>query len=209
MKKIIIDNQLEQKSIYVTKNHSYYKHLKFVIYQSDIVAKDILSKNTKSEYNGVTRFLPFISGKSVFLNISTINLDNSNDFEIRTQKTKNKYDFNNPRENEKVVDLKYEHVHLSSIFEKQFINWWETNIKNKISYKYNGLNNANSICQFARQVRNSFGHSKINVTTNNCAEPIWNGLNLKNNNGEDIFKVLSIADLINLWIEFEKEELQN
>ena len=200
-------DNLVQESIFINSNYSFYKHLKFVIYQSDLVAKEILSKNVSSEYNGITRLLPLISGKAVYLNKSLINLDNTEDFEIRIETLENQYDFENTAENEKVVDLKYEHIHFSSIFEKQFISWWEEDIKNRVNRKYNGLKNANSICQFARQVRNSFGHSGINVTVNNCTEPVWNGLNLKANNGIDIYSVLSIADLINLWLEFEHNEL--
>jgi hypothetical protein len=63
------------------------------------------------------------------------------------------------------------------------------------------------MCQFATQIRNSFGHSQVNVTANNCADPIWNGLNLKNKNGKNIYSFISIAGFINFWIEFEKNEL--
>jgi hypothetical protein len=181
--------------------------LKLVINQSDLVAKDMLSKNANAKYNGIVRLMPIISRKAVYLNKNLINLNNSEDFEIRIESQKKQYDFENPAENEKVVDLEFEHIHLSSIFEKQYINWWEEDVKNTINQKYNGIKNANSICQFARQVRNSFGHSKISVTAENCTDPIWNGLNLKNKNGKDIYEVLSIADLINLWIDFENEEL--
>jgi hypothetical protein len=52
-----------------------------------------------------------------------------------------------------------------------------------------------------------FGHSQVNVTVSNCPYPIWNGLNLKNCNGQNIHSLLTIADFINFWIEFENLEL--
>ncbi|SDM02548.1 hypothetical protein [Kriegella aquimaris] len=203
------NNNLVMKWISIKSDYSFYTHLKLVIIQSDLVAKEILSKSVNSEYNGITRFLPIISRKAVYLNKNIINLDNTEDYEIGIKTQENQYDFENPAQKGKVVDLAHEHIHLSSIFEKQFINWWEEDIKNRIHEKYNGLKNASPICQFTRQVRNSFGHSGINVTANNCMDPIWNKLNLKATNGIDIYAVLSIADLINLWIEFEHDEVIN
>lgn len=68
-------------------------------------------------------------------------------------------------------------------------------MKERVLSKYQILNNVNSFCQYARQIRNSVGYSKINVTVTNCDEPIWNGLNLKLNNGMDIYSIMTILQL--------------
>ncbi len=88
-----------------------------------------------------------------------------------------------------------------------YMEWWEKEVKDIIISQYGGLKKANSICQFARQIRNAFAHSKINITVEACSDPIWKGLNLLEHNGKNLTDLLTTADFINFWIEFEEAEL--
>lgn len=197
-------HQIEQ--FYVKSTLSFYKNLKFVIKQADIVNKEIFSRENRS-YNGIFSLEAFVSKKTVFCNANLIDFNNQDDYEIQLQEQVGNIDIQNPESDQTVVSIVYEHEQFTSVLEKQFIKWWEEDVKDRIVVKYGELKNANSMCQFARQIRNSFGHSQVNVTAHNCPDPIWNGLNLKKNNGKNIYTLLTVADLINFWIEFEESEL--
>ena len=195
------------EQFYIQSTFSFYKNLKFVIKQADIVNKEIFSRENKN-YNSIFSLEAFVSQKTVFCNANLIDFNNNDDyFEIQLQQQVGNIDIQNPESNQTVVSIVYEHEQFTSVLEKQFIKWWEEDVRDKIITKYGELKNANSMCQFARQLRNSFGHSKINVTANNCLDPVWNGLNLRNNNGKNIYTLLTVGDIINFWIEFEKSEL--
>ncbi len=194
------------ETFFIKPGFSYYQNLKFVIKQGDLVNKEI-SYREKTQYNGVFSLISSISEKTVFCNADLIDFGNQGEYEIERQKQNGNYDVEKPESNQIVMPIIFEHEQFTSVLEKQFIKWWEKDVKDKIISKYGQLKDANPICQFARQIRNSFGHSGINVTTNNCADPIWNGLNLKNRNGQNIHSLVSIADFVNFWIEFEQIEL--
>ena len=191
---------------FIKANFSFYKNLKFIIKQGDIVNKEIFSRKER-EYNGIYALEALISEKSVFCNSNLIDFENNNEYEIQRQEQEGPIDIINPESNQTVVSIIYEFEQFTSVLEKQFIKWWEEDVKNRIITKYGDLKKASSICQFARQIRNSFGHAQINITVNNCPDPIWNSLNLKNYNGQNIYSLLTVADFINFWIEFEQEEL--
>ena len=191
---------------FIESNFSYYENLKFIIKQADIVNKEIFSIEQK-EYNGVFALESYISGKTVFCNANLIDFKSQSNYEIQRQNQDGNYDVEKPEINQTVISIVYEHEQFTSVLENQFIKWWEEDILHRIISKYGQLKNANSICQFARQIRNSFGHSKVNVTANNCVDPIWNGLNLKNKNGQNIYSLMTVADFVNFWIEFEKTEI--
>lgn len=194
------------EQVFINESFSYYNGLKHVIKQADLINKEIFSKNDKP-YNGIFSLLSHISKKTVFCNINLIDFSNTDDYEIQRQIQDGIYSESRAESNHKIIDLIYEHEQFTSVLEKQFIKWWEEDIKERVTQKYNGIRNANSVCQFARQIRNAFGHSQINITVSNCDDPIWNGLNLKDNNGKNIYEIMSIADFINFWIEFEQLEL--
>ncbi|MFV7233890.1 hypothetical protein [Flavobacterium sp. ZB4R12] len=194
----------------ITSEHSFYKQLKVIIKQADLVTREIFNVNSNpNPFNGILLLENKISNRIVCFNSNLINFSNSDTFEIERQIKIDDFDVSAVANNQRIIDLVYEHEQLSSVIETQFINWWEENIKNFVVTKYSKMEKANSICQFARQIRNGFGHSGISINVNNCPDPIWNSLNLKNYQGEKIFSLITIADLINFWIEFEEVELNN
>jgi hypothetical protein len=197
-------NPIEQ--IFVGENNTFYKELKTVIKQAELVSLDIFAKNNQ-EFNGIQLFQSNISEFNVGINSNIIDFS-SNDqlYEIQRQKIVENED-DEIKVKHKIISLTYEHNQLATVIEKQFLNWWENKVKDIIHTKYNGLNNANSLCQFARQLRNSFGHSKINITINIQNQPIWKDINLIEYNGRNIFEVVSFADIVNFWVEFERVEL--
>src|SRR5690554_2177850 len=193
----------------ITENISFYKHLKSIIRQDYLVSKEFFYENEKP-FNPIKILVAFISEKTICFNPELININNVYPYEIERQiqigsgKVEN---VNNKIIN--VVDATPEYQQLCRLAEKQFIDWWENGVGGKIKEKYGSLNNANSKCQFARQLRNAFAHSKINVDQNlKCPEPIWNYLNLKKFYGHQVFELMSLGDLVNFWIDFEETELR-
>lgn len=193
----------------VTKRHSFYKQLKSIIRQDFLVSKEIFDENQKP-FNPVKVLVAFISEKTICFNPDLININNSNDYEIERQIQIGSGNIENVNsENFSVVSAIPEYEQICSLVEKQFIDWWETDVSQRIKTKYGKLDNANSRCQFARQLRNAFGHSKINIHQNlQCADPIWQYLNLKKFSGQKVFELMSLGDLVNFWIEFEETELK-
>ncbi|WP_159086024.1 hypothetical protein [Flavobacterium faecale] len=205
--KIPNDIYIPEKYI-VTENHSFYKELKYIIRQDYLISKQIFEEN-QNKFNPIKILVAFISEKTVCLNPNLIDINNLNSYEIQRQ-----IQIGNP--NLAKIDRAFstvsaipEYEQLCSLAEKQFIDWWEEKICPKIILKYGKLNLANSKCQFARQLRNAFAHSKINIDKNLKCEikPVWQYLNLKEFNGEKVFDLMSLGDLINFWIEFEETEL--
>lgn len=198
-------NPIEQ--IFVSENNTFYKELKTVIKQAELVSLEIFSKDNQ-EFNGIQLFQCNISEFNVCINSNIIDFSSKDkSYEIQRQKIVENEDYKIDFKH-KTISLTYEHNQLATVIEKQFINWWESKVKDIIHKKYNGLNNANSLCQFARQLRNSFGHSKINITINIQNQPIWKDINLIEFNGQNIFEIVSFADIVNFWVEFEKIELE-
>ena len=193
----------------VPKRHSFYKQLKSIIRQDFLVSKEIFDENQKP-FNPVKVLVAFISEKTICFNPDLININNSNDYEIERQIQIGSGNIENVNsENFSVVSAIPEYEQICSLVEKQFIDWWETDVSQRIKTKYGKLDNANSRCQFARQLRNAFGHSKINIHQNlQCADPIWQYLNLKKFSGQKVFELMSLGDLVNFWIEFEETELK-
>lgn len=197
-------NPIEQ--IFVRNENTFYKELKTVIKQAELVSTEIFSKN-KKEFNGTQLLQCNISEYNVGVNSNIIDFSSNNkSYEIQRQKIVCRED-DEIKAKHRIINITYEHEQLSTVIEKQFLNWWENKIKDIIYSKYGRLNNANEMCQFARQLRNSFGHSKINITVDIPNQPTWKGTNLIHYNGHNIFEVISFADIINFWIEFERAEL--
>lgn len=192
----------------VTENHSFYKHLKCIIRQDYLVSKEIFEES-KKEFSPIKILPAFISEKTVCFNAELININNSNSYEIERQLQIGSANLHKISGDFIAVSAIPEYDQLCSFAEKQFINWWEEKVCQKIILKYGKLNLANSQCQFARQLRNAFGHSKINIDAKLRCEisPVWQYLNLKEFQGQKIFDLMSLGDLVNFWIEFEKTEL--
>lgn len=191
----------------VTENHSFYRHLKSIIRQDYLISKEIFEEN-KKDFNPIKILPAFISEKTICINPILIDINSSNPYEIERQIQIGKASEEKINDNFTIVSAIPEYEQLCSLAEKQFINWWEESVCQKIIIKYGRLNYANSKCQFARQLRNAFGHSKINVDENlKCEEPIWQYLNLKNFSGQKIFDLMTLGDLINFWLDFEETEL--
>ncbi|MBD0723902.1 hypothetical protein B6A10_01775 [Flavobacterium sp. L1I52] len=192
----------------ITESHTFYKQLKSVIRQDYLISKEIFEENQKL-FNPIKILAAFISEKTICFNPDLININNSEPYEIerQTQIGIGKVE-NINSENFSVVSAIPEYEQLCSLAEKQFIDWWENEVCQRIITKYGGINKANSKCQFARQLRNAFGHSKINIQENlRCVDPIWQYLNLKKFPGQKIFELMSLGDLVNFWIDFEETEL--
>ncbi|MEM0578305.1 hypothetical protein [Flavobacterium polysaccharolyticum] len=197
-------NPIEQ--IFVREDNTFYKELKTIIKQAELVSIEIFSKNNQ-EFNGIQLLQCTISEFNVAVNSNIIDFSNNDkSYEIQRQKIVENED-DEIKVKHKIINLTYEHEQLATVIEKQFLNWWEKKVKKIIHSKYGGLDNANNLCQFARQLRNSFGHSKINITINIQNQPIWKNINLIDYNSRNIFEVVSFADIINFWIEFERIEL--
>ncbi len=197
------------EQIFISKDYSFYKNLKFIIKQAELVQKELFKKNNSRNFNGISALESGISNKTVFINSKLIDFETDKPYELQRQLKVGQLDLEETNSNQTIIDLHYEYEHFVSVLEKQYIKWWEEEVRENITAKYNGLKNASELCQFARQIRNAFGHAEINITVNNCPDPIWNQLNLKEYNGSDIHTILTVADIINLWIEFEKLELKN
>ena len=190
----------------ITKDHSFYKQLKYIIRQDYLISKQIFEENCK-QFNPIKILPAFISEKTVCINSDLIDINNSMPYEIERQIQIGNASADKIIGKATIVSAVSEHEQLCDLAEKQFINWWEEFACQKIISKYKKLNNANSNCQFARQLRNAFGHSKINIDKNlNCDDPIWQYLNLKNFPGQKIFSLMSLGDLINFWIDIEETE---
>lgn len=197
------------EKVFITKDYSFYKNLKFIVKQAELVQKELFRKNNSQNFNGISALESGISNRTVFINSNLIDFESERPYELQRQLKVGQINLKEIKPNQTIIDLHYEYEHFVSVLEKQYIKWWEDGVREKISEKYKGLKNANELCQFARQIRNAFGHADINITTNNCPDPIWNQLNLKEYNGNDIHTILTVADIINFWIEFEKLELKN
>lgn len=205
--KIPNDIYIPEKYI-VTENHSFYKQLKYIIRQDYLVSKEIFEENQNS-FNPIKILTAFISEKTVCFNADLININNTYPYEIERQIQIGSANLEKVAGEFTVVSAIPEYEQLCSLAEKQFINWWEGEVCQKIILKYGKLNLANSRCQFARQLRNAFGHSKINIDEKLKCEidPVWQYLNLKEFQGQNVFDLMSLGDLVNFWIEFEQTEL--
>lgn len=193
----------------VTENLSFYNHLKSVIRQDYLVSKEFFEENGKP-FNPIKILVAFISEKTICFNPDLININNFNPYEIERQIQigSGKLEDVNSK-NISVVNATIEYQQLCSLAEKQFIDWWENGVCIRIKEKYGSLNKANSKCQFARQLRNAFAHSKVNINQNQrCKEPIWQYLNLNSFNGYKVFELMSLGDLVNFWIDFEETEFK-
>jgi len=191
----------EIESVDISKEFSYYEHLKYIIKNGAL----IFNKELGEDFNGIYCFWSCLSDKNVFVNENLIEFKTEDIYEIQRQKRVGIMGRNNRPENSRVIDITYETDMINNVIASRFIEWWEGGVKDIIMSKYDGINKANSICQFARQIRNTFGHSKIYITKRNCPDPIWKGLNLLEHNGGSITDLLTTADFINFWIEFEEE----
>ncbi len=197
-------NPIEQ--IFVKEDNTFYKELKTIIKQAELVSIEIYSKNSQ-EFNGIQLFQCNVSEFNVAVNSNIIDFSSNNkSYEIQRQKIVENDDYK-IKVKHKIINLTYEHEQLATVIEKQFINWWEKKVKNIINIKYGSLDKANNLCQFARQLRNSFAHSKIKIKNNIPNQPIWQNINLIEYNNRNIFEVVSFADIINFWVEFERIEL--
>lgn len=192
----------------VTINHSFYKYLKNIIRQDYLISKEIFEENNQ-KFNPVKILGTYISEKTVCVNGGIIDINNNYSYEIERQIQIGKGSLEKIDREYKVVNAIPEFEQLCSLTEKQFIDWWEESVREKINSKYGKLDKANSMCQFARQLRNAFGHSSIDVYENaKCInDPVWQYLNLKNFPGKKVFDLMTIGDLVNFWIEFEETEL--
>jgi len=152
----------------INKEFSYYEHLKYIIKNGAV----ILNKELGENFNGIYCFGSYLSDKNVFVNENLIEFKTKDIYEIQRQKRVGIMGRNNRPENSRVIDITYETDMINNVIASRFIEWWEGGVKDIIMSKYDGINNANSICQFARQVRNAFGHSKINITKRNCPDPV-------------------------------------
>lgn len=204
--KIPNDIYLPEKYL-VTENHSFYKHLKSIIRQDYLISKEIFEENN-TNFNPIKIFAAFISEKTVCTNSDLIDINTSHSYEIERQIQIGNASVEKINGKFTVVSAIPEYEQLCSLAEKQFINWWEEGACKKIIFKYEKLNQSNSKCQFARQLRNAFGHSKINIDINlKCEDPVWQYLNLKNFPEQKIFDLMTLGDLVNFWIDFEETEL--
>lgn len=199
----LTNNIYDIEYVDINKEFSYYEHLKYIIKNGAV----ILNKELGENFNGIYCFGSYLSDKNVFVNENLIEFKTKDIYEIQRQKRVGIMGRNNRPENSRVIDITYETDMINNVIASRFIEWWEGGVKDIIMSKYDGINNANSICQFARQVRNAFGHSKINITKRNCPDPVWKELNLLEHNGKNLTDLLKPADIINFWLEFESVEL--
>lgn len=206
---MIPNNIYTPEKYVVTNSHTFYKQLKSIIWQDYLISKEIFEKNQKP-FNSIKLLSAYISKNTVCFNPNLININNTDNYEIERQVQIGVGKVNhNIIEDLIIVSAIPEYEQLCMLAEKQFIDWWENEVSHIIELKYKGMNNANSICQFARQLRNAFGHSKVNIKENlKSVDPVWCYLNLKQFNGQKVFDLISLADLVNFWIEFEDKELK-
>ena len=192
--------------VIIEKKHSFFNGLRNIIHQGDILTDRIWKEKGKEWKQGNQIFEGDISNRNYFVNEGLIKDDNypvlyqERTAELKTLKGGEGYEATE-------AELSYHRELFDNCIEKEIINWWEGGMGNLVIARYGKIDLAPEICQFARQCRNACGHLGVNITTTKGPDPIWKGVNLKSHQGKKLREILTEADFIDFWIDFERTEL--
>ncbi len=193
--------------VIIREQHSFFKGLRNVVLQADILTAQQWKEKDKNWKGGNCFFEGTWCQKNYITNAEEAKKQNDK-FPILYQKKTVALDTIKSKDGYVVTEgeLSYLRDLFDNYLEKEIINWWES-IKAKIFTKYGHIDKAPEICQFARQCRNACGHNGVNITKQGVPDPVWNGINLLNYQGKRLREIFTEADFFDFWIDFEKKEL--
>lgn len=188
----------------VEKKHSFFSGMKNVAIQCDVLTERLWKEQVKEWKQGNLIFEGKVCGKN-YITSSKAFPASGDQYPILSQQKTIELDTIQSGEEAIVTHaaLTYHRELFDNYLEKEIINWWENDVKDKIYNKYGGLNKAPEICQFARQCRNASGHRGVNIDPAlKVPDPIWKGINLKNYPWKRLREIFTEADFFDFWIEF-------